>query len=232
MIGLRPPVPGHRRLEVLGWEAEVMDPEGYPSLGIQRVRFTKAGYQSMDMAMTEVFLAVADEAEVIGMMAAKLGRHQLDQDMKRPPGPGYTFDGDQGHQGFFTKPVKITADEVGIKYTASDLLILDDLPDTRSKRQIMEDGVFPKETRPEVLSPSEQGKVDLSIKEVHGTVELTNKVTPSIFKTTEMLMREAMRPRTSYAAIMSPIVLKDLYGEVTNHTDYGPDAEETGEWEI
>ncbi len=234
--------------QVMGWDAEVMDMKTGGNdqlLRIQRIRFTKVGYQPMDIAMTEVFLETASRDDVISLISDKVAKHQADQDMKRPPGPGYTFDGDPD-SGFFTKEkVKITANEVGIKFTPSDLLLLDDLPDTRSRRQIMEDIAFPenmvegdplywvnkdgKSARPEVLSPSEQGKVRLTTKEVHGKVKLTNKVS----KTTEMLMREAMKT-VSYAAIMSPMILNDLYGEVgwDNEKNPGPDAEETGEWEI
>ena len=213
--------------EIMGWDAEVMDMKTSlassnttNAMRIQRIRFTKPGYMAMDMAMTDMFLSIADEAEIIGMMAEKVARHQKDQDMKRPPGPGYTFDGSAVADAVYFKKEK--------EMNLSDLVISDDLPDTRSRRQIMEDMMFPEKwinekgnsARPEVLSPSEQGKVDLTIKEAHGTVKLTNDI-----------MKEGLTAVT-YAALISPLILQDLYGEIAGHTDHGPDAEETGEWQI
>lgn len=141
--------------KVHGWTAKVFgEQEDSNPFNVLRIRFSKLGYRSMDLAVTKEFMALADDADVRQMFSQKIIAHQAEQDMlmtpaglslmtpaeepksKRsgpPPAPsGATLPQDfpmGGHPMDSPRP-NITVNEVGIKASVSDVLGVTQLKDS------------------------------------------------------------------------------------------------------
>lgn len=203
--------------QVYGWTAKVFgESESGNAFNVLRIRFSKPGYRSMDMAVTKEFMVIADDAGIRQMFSQKVMAHQVEQDMlmtpaeepksKRsgpPPAPsGATLPQDfpmGGHP--MDVPVhkpNITINEVGIKASVSDVLGV-----TQLKSMAMLSMKQMRESMDAMMTTVPKPKPDL----------YSSIISPGVKK-----------------ALMEDLMYPAVWAEDENANK--PEAEATGEWTV